>query len=81
MELPENLQFLTATRFWVMVIGALSLYLRTKGWIGDAETILIATIAGGFITVATIDRISEKKLDVARIMTDTTVKESEKNIE
>jgi len=58
--LPEKLQFLTAPRFWALMIGAVSLYLKTKGYIGEAETVLIATITAGFITVKTIDRAAEK---------------------
>jgi hypothetical protein len=55
----SKLEFLTSTRFWALVIGAISLYLKTKGIIGDPETILIATILGGFITIKTIDRGAE----------------------
>ena len=60
MQLPKKIAFLGAPRFWVMVIGALSLYAKSKGWIGDPETILIATISAGFIAVDTIDRTAEK---------------------
>lgn len=55
-----NLEFLKSNRFWGLVAGAVVLYLQTKGFIGEAETILIATVLGGFITIRTIDRISEK---------------------
>lgn len=58
--IPEKLLFLTSVRFWVMVIGAVSLYLKTKGIIGDPETILIATIAAGFVAVKTVDRFGEQ---------------------
>lgn len=60
MILPKELQFLTAPRFWAMVIGAVSFYAKTKGYIGEAEMILIATIMAGFVTVGTIDRATEK---------------------
>lgn len=56
----EKFAFLTSTRFWAMIIGAISIYLQTKGYIGEAEMALIATISGGFITIATIDRAAEK---------------------
>lgn len=52
--------FLTSTRFWAMVIGALSVYLRAKGLIGDPEVNLIATLAAGFVAVRTVDRATEK---------------------
>ena len=52
--------FLKATRFWVMLIGSLSVYAQTKGWIGEAEMQLIATVSGLFIAVRTVDRLGEK---------------------
>jgi hypothetical protein len=59
--MQEKFSFLYATRFWALVIGAISIYLKTKGIIGDSEMVLIATITGGFITVKTIDKITEPK--------------------
>jgi len=59
MKLPEEWQFLFATRFWAMVLGAVALYLRSKGFIGEEEAILVATVLGGFIGVKTIDRLGE----------------------
>jgi hypothetical protein len=58
--IPEKLQFITSTRFWAMVIGAFSIYLKTKGYIGEAEMLLIATITGGFVVVKTTDKIGEQ---------------------
>ena len=60
MEIPENLRFLMAPRFWVMIFGSLSIYAESKGWIGEAERNLIATISAIFIGVQTVDRVSEK---------------------
>jgi hypothetical protein len=60
MKLPDKLLFISSTRFWALVIGAISLYLKTNGWIGEPEMVLIATITAGFITVKTVDRVSEK---------------------
>ena len=54
--MSEKFAFLTSTRFWAMIIGAVSLYLANKGIIGQAETTLIVTILGGFIGVKTLDR-------------------------
>lgn len=55
----ETFDFLKAPRFWAMVIGAVSIYLKAKGFIGVEEMTLIATIMGGFITIRTIDRAAE----------------------
>jgi len=56
----ENLNFLKSNRFWVMVFGAVALYLQMKGFIGEAELTLIGTIVAGFIGIRTIDRFGEK---------------------
>lgn len=55
----EKFGFLYSTRFWAMVVAAVSLYLKTKGIFGDAEMMLIATITGGFTIVKTLDRGTE----------------------
>lgn len=60
MEISEKFQFIFSTRFWALIIGAVSFYLKTKGIIGDAEMILIETIVAGFIGIRTIDRVGEK---------------------
>lgn len=52
--------FVTSTRFWVMVIGALAIYGQQKGWLGEAEMQLIATLSGLFIGIRTVDRIGEQ---------------------
>jgi hypothetical protein len=52
--------FVKAPRFWVMIGGALSIYFETKGWIGEPERNLIATVSAIFVTVATLDRGAEK---------------------
>lgn len=65
----NNFGFLLAPRFWALVIGALSIYAQNKGWIGDAEMQLIATITGGFIVVRTADRASEQKVLAAGVST------------
>jgi hypothetical protein len=51
--------FLKATRFWVMVLGGISIYLETKGFIGEAERNLIATLSASFVTIKTIDKLGE----------------------
>lgn len=63
----NKLAFLGAPRFWVMIAGALSVYLQMKGWIGEPETVLIASISAIFITVQTIDRFGDKKVEAADI--------------
>ena len=52
--------FIKSNRFWVLILGAMSVYLESKGLIGEAERNLIATISTIFITVATLDRGAEK---------------------
>ena len=55
-----DLSFLKSNRFWALVIGAIAIYLEARGLIGNAELILIDTIAFAFIGVRTIDRLGEK---------------------
>lgn len=57
--------FLTSTRFWAIVIAALSVYAQTKGWIGDPEMLLIATITSGFTVVRTVDRLGDKRVEAS----------------
>lgn len=81
MKLSENLEFLTASRFWALIIGAVSIYLKTKGIIGEAEMILIATITGGFITVRTIDKnVGEAKILSAGVSTGEVATEEVTNV-
>ena len=63
----SRFSFLFATRFWAMLIGAVSIYLKSKGYLGEAEMLLISTITGGFILVRTADRISEQKIIAAGV--------------
>ena len=58
--MSDKFQFIFATRFWVMIIGGLAVYLEAKGWIGEPERNLIATMSAIFIGVYTLDRVSEK---------------------
>lgn len=52
-----DLSFLGSNRFWALIVGAVSLYLKTKGIFGDPEMLLVATIMGGFITIRTVDKL------------------------
>lgn len=52
----NKLDFLSSTRFWALVLGAVAIYLKQKGIFGDPEMQLIATITAGFTIVKTIDR-------------------------
>lgn len=61
--MKEKLLFLTSARFWAIVIGAVSIYGKSKGWLGDPEMMLIATITAGFTVVRTADRFSETIAD------------------
>lgn len=51
--------FLKSTRFWVMIVGAVAVYLKMKGLIGEPEMQLIATLSATFIAVRTIDKFNE----------------------
>lgn len=62
-EIPASTwAFLKASRFWALTIGAVSIYLKAKGFIGEPEMYLIATITSGFVVVRTVDRASEQKV-------------------
>jgi uncharacterized membrane protein len=65
----DTFAFLRATRFWALVATAASLYAQRKGWIGEAEMVLIATITGGFTIVRTIDRATEQKILATAVST------------
>jgi hypothetical protein len=56
----EWYSFIKSPRFWVMILGALSIYGQQKGLLGDAEMQLVATISALFISIKTLDRVSEK---------------------
>lgn len=70
MELPEKLQFLSSTRFYVMLFGALAVYANAKGWIGEAERNLIATISALFVGVQTLDKAAKNIGGVKPAVTD-----------
>lgn len=61
-----DLSFLKSNRFWVMVLGAAVIYLQSKGWIGEAEMKLFATLAAGFVTIRTVDRATEQLAGTAK---------------
>lgn len=51
--------FLKSTRFWSAVIASVSIYLETKGIIGEPERNLISIIAASFVAVGTLDRLGQ----------------------
>lgn len=65
--MESKFAFFSSTRFWALVIGATSLYLQAKGWIGDAEMTLVGTLVTGFIGIRTVDRIGDKRVEAAKI--------------
>ncbi len=66
--------FLTSSRFIALVIGALSIYLKAKGIIGEPEMVLIATITAGFTTIRTIDRnIGDARAGITTVSMPTSV--------
>jgi len=58
--MKEQLRFLSSPRFWALVLGATLIYLKTKGYIGEAEMVMANTILGGFVIIKTTDRFAEK---------------------
>jgi hypothetical protein len=72
----EKFLFLTSTRFWALIIGALSIYLKAKGILGESEMSLIATIMGGFIVVKSVDKLG-KNIGSENNVTTTTEETSE----
>jgi hypothetical protein len=66
----SKFDFIFSTRFWAMIIGALSIYLKAKGLIGEPEMMLIATITAGFVAVKTLDKnVGEAKILSAGVST------------
>lgn len=65
--MAEKFAFLFSSRFWALFIGAASIYAQSKGWIGDAEMLFIATMTAGFATIRTIDRMGDKKVEAAEV--------------
>lgn len=63
--------FTRAPRFYVMLAGTFSVYLQMKGWIGEPETILIASTSAIFLATKTIDRFGDKKVEAADITANT----------
>ena len=55
-----DLSFLKSNRFWALVGAGIVIYLKSKGFIGEAEVVLAETILGGFVVIRTVDRASEK---------------------
>lgn len=52
----KKFAFLQSTRFWALILGSLAIYLETKGFIGEPERNLIATVVAWFTAIKTIDR-------------------------
>ena len=79
-NMKSKFKFLESTRFWSLVLGAIVVYLKTKGYIGEAEMLLINTILGGHIVINTLDKnIGEAKVESAKVsgsVTTVTIPES-----
>jgi len=62
MNTNGNLEFLFSNRFWMLVLLAAAVYLKSAGFTLDANALAEAlmTLSGGFVTVRTADRFSEK---------------------
>ena len=58
--MKEKFAFLTSTRFYAVIIGAIAIYLSQEGIISEALSQLIITVAGGFTLIKSVDRFSEQ---------------------
>ena len=63
-----DFSFLKSTRFYALLIGAVSFYLKTKGVFGEAEMVLVSTIVAGFTVIKTVDRFGDKQVESSKIM-------------
>jgi hypothetical protein len=52
----KKFDFIYSTRFWAIILGSVAIYLETKGFIGEPERNLIATVVSWFTAIKTIDR-------------------------
>lgn len=59
-------QFLTSTRFWAIVIGAVSVALFQDGYLSQAWATAISVIVGGFTVVRTVDRSVDVKANALK---------------
>lgn len=55
-----DISFLKSNRFWVMVVGAVAVYLKAEGIFGENEMNLVTALSAVFVTVRTLDRAAEK---------------------
>ena len=62
-----DLRFLKSNRFWVLIIGAVALFLKQEGIIDEAVFALIGTISAGFIGIRTADRFAEQQNEVIEL--------------
>ena len=80
----KKLEFILSTRFWAMVMASASVVLIDSNFPNQEWYVTLGKFLGlvstGFVGVGTLDRISDKQLDVARINADISVKEAEKSI-
>lgn len=57
---PSRWDFLKSPAFWALTIGAVALWLFQDGIISEGLRNCIVTISGGFVTIRTVDRITDK---------------------
>jgi len=64
----QKFDFIFSTRFWALVLGVLSVYLSSKGWIGEAEKVLFSSLALGFIGIKSLDKnVGDAKIKAAGV--------------
>ena len=57
--MKEKFAFISSTRFWSMILGAIAIYLEQEGIISQALSQLLATVAAGFVIVKTTDKFNK----------------------
>ena len=60
-EIKSECGFIYKLNFWVMVLGFVSVYASAKGWIGEPERNFLAGLAGAFVTVQQLNRVTDKR--------------------
>lgn len=75
MDKSSKLDFLLAPRFWAMVLGSASTILIDPGFPTQMWYVslgkFLALLSAGFITVGTVDRVSDKMLEGKKVTAST----------
>ena len=53
-------EILNSVRFWQVVLGALMMYVESKGWVDQALRDLVITVLGVSVTLGTADSVATR---------------------